>query len=90
LADARRGGPTPQFDLLREETALLTREPTGVGLDLPAWLVALEEEVDDVLAAPRRGPARDDLVRAVPRRLLSYEEALAELEGEDAPSSPTP
>lgn len=85
MAEARRGGPTPQFDLLREETALLTREPTGVGLDLPAWLVALEEEVDEALAASRRGLAADDLARVVPRRLLSYEEALAELECDEPP-----
>lgn len=88
MAEARRGGPTPQFDLLREETALLTREPTGVGLDLPAWLVALEEEVDEALAAQQHGPAREDLARAVPCRLLSYEQALAELECEEDPHLP--
>ena len=27
---------------------MLTREPTGVGLDVPAWLMALEEEVATV------------------------------------------
>jgi hypothetical protein len=90
MAEARRGGPTPQFDLLREETALLTREPTGVGLDLPAWLVALEEEVDEALASAPHGSARDDLAQAVPRRLLSYEQALAELECDEAPPSAGP
>jgi hypothetical protein len=43
--EARRGGPCPSFELLRQETRQLTREPTGVGLDVPAWLMALEEEV---------------------------------------------
>jgi hypothetical protein len=33
------------FEILEEETALLMREPTGVGFDPPAWLVALEDEV---------------------------------------------
>ena len=35
-----------QFELLEEETATLTAEPTGVGLDVPFWLAALEEEVE--------------------------------------------
>jgi len=40
---------SPAFDLLVQEAHLMTREPTGVGLDIPAWLIALEEEVDRVL-----------------------------------------
>ncbi len=33
------------FSILEDETALLTREPSGVGFEPPAWLIALEEEV---------------------------------------------
>jgi hypothetical protein len=33
------------FEILEDESALLTREPTGVGFEPPAWLLALEEEV---------------------------------------------
>lgn len=48
IAEAQRGGPHPIFDLLEQETEALTRQPTGVGLDVPPWLLALEEEVDRV------------------------------------------
>jgi hypothetical protein len=33
------------FAILQGESEILTREPTGVGFDPPAWLMALEEEV---------------------------------------------
>ncbi len=46
LEEGRQGGRALQFELLEEETATLTAEPTGVGLDVPAWLAALEEEVE--------------------------------------------
>ena len=34
----------PAFAQLDAETAELTREPSGVGLDTPPWLAALEED----------------------------------------------
>ncbi|MCP4885298.1 MAG: hypothetical protein GY904_01595, partial [Planctomycetaceae bacterium] len=37
---------------------LLTRHPTGVGLDVPAWLDALEEEVEQL--AKRRTSSEID------------------------------
>ncbi|MFI4874491.1 MAG: hypothetical protein ACIALR_04110 [Blastopirellula sp. JB062] len=33
------------FELLRKEADVLVEEPSGVGLDVPGWLVALEAEV---------------------------------------------
>ena len=38
--------PRHAFEILEEETALLMREPAGSGLDVPPWLVALEEEIE--------------------------------------------
>lgn len=46
IREAERGTRFPTFELLEHETEVLTREPTGVGLDVPAWLMALEEEVE--------------------------------------------
>lgn len=47
IAESRqRVDKHPSLDQLQRETEALTREPTGVGLDLPAWLMALEEEVE--------------------------------------------
>lgn len=34
------------FELLQQEAAAFTRSTSGVGMDLPAWLAALENEVD--------------------------------------------
>ena len=39
-------GPHHAFEILEEESALLMREPIGSGVEAPAWLVALEEEID--------------------------------------------
>ncbi len=36
------------FELLEHEIEVLTREPSGVGLDIPPWLASLEDEVDQV------------------------------------------
>ncbi len=44
----------------------MKREPTGVGLDVPAWLLLLEEEVDRVLHNNRNMPQVQRLEKAVP------------------------
>ena len=41
-----------------QEAELLTRHPTGVGLDVPAWLDSLEEEVEEL--AKRRNSSEID------------------------------
>ena len=46
IEEAGRSGSKPAFETLEKETEALTRRPTGVGLDTPAWLVALEDEVE--------------------------------------------
>jgi hypothetical protein len=74
----RAGGPCPKFELLEEETELLTREPTGVGLDVPAWLVALEEEVDQVLR-PAYQRQQESIGDVVPQVLLTLKQARKQL-----------
>ena len=54
------------FELLVQESHLMMREPTGVGLDIPAWLLMLEEEVDRVLHNNRNAPLVQRLEKAVP------------------------
>jgi len=80
IEEAREGGESPKFEMLQHDTEYLTREPTGVGLDVPTWLVALEEEVEDVLHADWQGCADYDLAAAIRPALLSYEQAMAELD----------
>ncbi|TWU33344.1 hypothetical protein [Novipirellula artificiosorum] len=48
MRDAELNHESPSFDLLEQEADLLTRHPTGVGLDVPAWLDALGEEVEQL------------------------------------------
>ena len=45
-APANPDADSTAFDLLEQEVGELALEPTGVGLDVPAWLIALEQEVD--------------------------------------------
>jgi hypothetical protein len=81
IEEARQGGEAPKFEMLQHDTDHLTREPTGVGLDVPAWLVALDEEVEDVLLADSQGCPHEQLAAVIPPVLLSFEEAKAQLEG---------
>ena len=71
----RRGGPCPKFELLEEETDLLTRDPTGVGLDVPAWIVALEEEVELVLRPAHERLLDDNLAGVIPAVSLTLRQA---------------
>jgi hypothetical protein len=57
--------------MLLQETKSLTKEPTGVGLDIPAWLLALEEEVDQALEHERYTRVEFNYDAAVPLRLVS-------------------
>ncbi len=41
------------FELLIDECKLMMEQPTVVGLDIPQWLSALEDEVDNVLENQR-------------------------------------
>ncbi len=73
----RAGGACPKFELLEEETELLTREPTGVGLDVPAWLMSLEEEVEQVLRPSYQ--QQEDTSDFVPQVLLTLKQAKRQL-----------
>jgi hypothetical protein len=80
MEEARLGGEAPKFEMLEFETASLTREPTGVGLDVPAWLVALEEEVDLALRPTHLRHDEVDLAAILPPRLLTHDQAKAQLD----------
>ncbi len=72
--DAESNRDSVSFELLEREAQLLTRHPTGVGIDMPAWLAALEEEVEQV--AKRRGGNEVDVMTLVtiPIRPLSRDD----------------
>jgi hypothetical protein len=78
MEEVRKGQPPRSFEQLEEECAELTREPTGVGLDLPDWLAAVEEEIDEVRQLERSGAPLHD--GPIPQRQLGYEEVQRQLE----------
>jgi len=53
MEELKRGGPTRSFRLLEKGISDLTRQPAGVGFEVPSWLDALEEEVDRLQAQTR-------------------------------------
>ncbi|MFM8188581.1 MAG: hypothetical protein ACKN85_08885 [Pirellula sp.] len=67
------------FDLLVQELHLMMREPTGVGLEVPAWLMVLQEEVDRVLDQEQNSLPSNRLERAIPLVSLSLEEVRSQL-----------
>ncbi len=40
--------PYHHFEILESETEFLMREPSGSGVDVPPWLTALEEEIENL------------------------------------------
>ncbi|KAA5545155.1 hypothetical protein FYK55_05635 [Roseiconus nitratireducens] len=48
MRDAEAGRWSTRFEMLEDEAEILSRTPTGVGLDVPSWLAALEEEVEQL------------------------------------------
>lgn len=55
INERRSDEPSASFTQLEEEVAQFTAEPSGVGFDVPPWLEALEEEVQEI-----RSPTSDE------------------------------
>ncbi|GIW99680.1 MAG: hypothetical protein KatS3mg111_3013 [Pirellulaceae bacterium] len=73
-------GHSETFDLLIEECKLMMEQPTGVGLEIPDWLAALEDEVDRVLEKQRGFFTRPQDERAVGFRQLSAQQIADQLD----------
>jgi len=73
IEELRAGGPTQSFALLEQEVAEFTAEPSGVGFDPPAWIQALEGEVQRVRLDGGDEEEDDptDLVAHIPQVRLS-------------------
>ncbi len=79
MRDAEANAESRAFFLLEQEAELLTRHPTGVGIDTPAWLNSLEEEVEQL--AKRRTSSEIDpqslmTIAIVPLSLNELDEQL--------------
>ncbi len=73
------GSTSDLFDLLIEECKLMMEQPTGVGLDVPQWLTALEDEVDSVLECQRGYYLRPRYDAAVPFHSITSEHIIEQL-----------
>jgi hypothetical protein len=78
--EAGKPGLRPNCRMLKVEIEALTREPSGVGFDVPAWLGSLEEEVQRVTDPRRHGNGHDELESALPYIPLSRENARRQVE----------
>lgn len=74
IEELRKGGVCASFLLFEEEIEQLTREPSGVGLDVPAWLMALEEEVEVASQPEWESDPSAELDAMIPQNKLSLEE----------------
>jgi hypothetical protein len=80
LASSPPSSPYPKsFEQLIQEAGLLTQNPTGVGLDIPVWLLALEEEVADVQEEQRTRQRKPANLLAVANRILSSNDITSQL-----------
>jgi hypothetical protein len=88
VREARRGEPRPSFARLRQELGAYTATPTGVGLDVPAWLRRLEAEVHRVQASYSTVAALAESFFRIPRRVLTYDEVQRQLRDWERPALP--
>lgn len=75
-----QGSSSPLFELLIEECKLMMEQPTGVGLDVPQWLTALESEVDLVMEGQRGYSMQPRYDGVVDFRTISIEEISEQLQ----------
>lgn len=68
------------FEILKSETDQLTSDPTGVGLDVPEWLEALEDEVDRLIVKEMRDGDPPHIDELMPQASIKYEEIEKQVE----------
>jgi hypothetical protein len=86
MQDARRGTSSGAFELLEQELAEFTENPTGAGLDVPAWISALEQEADRVASAPFAAEINEQ--PAIAPQCLTWREVHEQLRAWEAQAGP--
>ena len=79
MREARQSGPHTAFDLLKQEAMALAHEPTGVGLDIPDWLIAIENEVERCTQNDEHGVLHPESDFPIPQVQLSFEDVQQQL-----------
>jgi hypothetical protein len=80
MEQASRPGAKPAFELLEREAERLVRESTGIGFDVPVWLLALDDEVERAREPTHYRSFELEIAAAAPRVLLSREEVRRQLD----------
>jgi hypothetical protein len=78
IEEKRRGDPPIAFELLEQEIDDFTEQPVGSGLDVPPWLLGLEEEADEALGARTDDDNRPEQL-PIPRVHLTWAEVQSQL-----------
>ncbi|MGC3969260.1 MAG: hypothetical protein QM775_18445 [Pirellulales bacterium] len=85
VVELQTDGDRTAFSLLEQELREFTDNPCGSGLDVPAWLLALEDEARRVQAqTDRRSAIPPSLHERIPHVTLSWEEALNQMRNWEA------
>jgi hypothetical protein len=80
IEQSSQPGSKTAFELLEFETRSLVRESTGIGFDVPVWLIALEEEVDRAREPTHYRNFEQEIASAVPCEPLSRAEVNRQLD----------
>jgi hypothetical protein len=84
IEEGQRGGECPTLHKLEREIEALGRQPTGVGLDVPNWLLDLEEEVAHALPDKPHSGLQSPGASLVAWEPLTLDDVLQQLEGWNA------
>lgn len=79
--ELRRGAPGTTFAELVERAEELVQQPTGAGLDVPAWIESLEEEIDAATRAASAPGQAQHPAKGLPQAPLGVAEVLQQLAG---------
>lgn len=79
IRNAREGLDSTEFELLRKEADALTEHPAGAGLDLPAWLEVLEDEVDVVINRQEGLEIDNESLLTIPTQAIPLEDLQQQL-----------
>jgi hypothetical protein len=69
------------FEMLEQQIGIMARRPLGVGVELPKWLSALEEEVQHQGQSRYGLPAAAESESLAPRRVIPLGQLREEIEG---------
>src|SRR5262249_51496682 len=79
----------PSFRRLQEELRSYAASPSGVGLDVPAWLRRLETELHRVQAQRTAVAVLAETFFRVPRRPVTHEDVMTQMREWERPALPS-